>query len=269
VRTRPFLKWPGGKTRLLPHLLPLFSEKTQLCEPFLGSGAVFLNTQYPHYRLNDKNKDLITLYRVLQKNQENFIDSVAGFFKSKFNESKQFYALREKFNASRCDEERSRLFIYLNRHGFNGLCRYNQSGGLNVPFGSHDKPYFPEKEMRAFYQKAQQAEFTCEDFEVVLKNIRRQSVIYCDPPYVPLSASANFTAYTQFGFSFQEQAKLAGRAKSLADKGHTVIISNHDNDVTRQLYEGAKLIQISVPRLIGADASKRKAVNELIAVFGV
>jgi len=268
LQNRPFLKWPGGKTRLLSHLLPLFPDTTLFCEPFLGSGAVFLNTQYKSYRLNDRNADLISLYRLLQEKQENFIDEVAGYFQPKYNDEKQFYLLREKFNKSRSLSMRARLFLYLNRHGFNGLCRYNQSGEFNVPFGRYDKPYFPEKELRFFYQKAQHAEFLCEDFETVLQNLKKQAVVYCDPPYVPASASANFTSYTQFGFSIKQQESLAALGRKLAMKGHTVVISNHDNAITQKLYEGAQLLQVSVPRLIGADPTKRKPINELIAVFG-
>ena len=160
--------------------------------------------------------------------------------------------------------------MYLNRHGYNGLCRYNNSRReFNVPFGSYVRPYFPEAEMNFFHEKSQSARFLCEDFSATLRRVRKGHVVYCDPPYVPLSSTANFTAYRPGRFCKHEQLHLAHLAQRLAVRGIPVLVSNHDTEFTRKAYVAANIKRIAVSRLISCNASKRTAVNELLALFGV
>ena len=147
---RPFLKWAGGKYRLLERILPLLPEGRRFFEPFVGSGAVFLNTRYDEYCLSDINQDLINLYKTLQQNSEEFISFAGSLFTSENNSRPRHEELRDRFNSTRDVVEKSALFIYLNRHCFNGLTRYNLSGKFNVPFGRYAQPYFPSEEMRQF-----------------------------------------------------------------------------------------------------------------------
>lgn len=265
---RPFLKWPGGKYRLLGSIDKCLPKGKQLIEPFVGAGAVFLNTDYAHYILNDINTDLINLYQILQKDGLTFIDYCKQYFKPRYNTEKSYYRLRDQFNASDDLYQRSALFLYLNRHGFNGLCRYNMGKKeFNVPFGRYLKPYFPEKEMVHFYEKAQYALFVCEDFSETLKRAKKESVVYCDPPYVPLSFTANFTRYHAEGFSMEQQQQLADLAKALALKGIPVLISNHSHDLTHGMYQGAHVTEFEVKRLISCQANNRQMVKELLALF--
>lgn len=264
---RPFLKWPGGKYRIIPEISKVLPKGRQLVEPFVGGGALFLNTDYEAYLLNDINQDLINLYRILKNEGTPFIDYCHSFFVSKNNSKEKYYDFRVRFNHCQEESERSALFLYLNRHGYNGLCRYNAKGGFNVPFGEYKSPYFPEKEMMAFHQKLKKAQLVCEDFQSVMKGLQKGSIVYCDPPYVPLNKTAYFTSYYLNGFGMAEQKNLALMAHRLSQKGIPVLISNHYNRLTKSLYEGAKLKKLLVSRSISCHAEKRKKAMELLALY--
>ena len=275
MHQRPFLKWPGGKFRLLDRIMAHIKTPVKHWhEPFLGSGAVFLNVEAEQYTLADANPDLINLYQTLQREGNKFVRYVKTFFTPKTNTSEAYYELRRTFNESKCPRERSALFIYMNRHGFNGLCRYNQKGIFNVPFGSYRAPYFPESEMMAFHEKAQRATFLCQDFKGFLvgaNNIRPSEegvhMIYCDPPYVPLSGTAAFTQYAKGGFGVKDHQDLALLAKLSAAKGTPVLLSNHDTPLVREFYAGALIETFPVMRTIAASHLGRKDVQELLALF--
>lgn len=267
MRTRPFLKWAGNKYRVLDHILARLPAGRRLIEPFAGSTAVFLNTEYERYLLADSNADLITLYGTLQREGRAFIDHCRRYFTGEHNTPEQYYRLRTLFNASRDPVEKSALFVYLNRHGYNGLCRYNSKGGFNVPFGRYRRPYFPEREMEQFWRKAARAEFRHSDFAEVLRAPRAGDVIYCDPPYVPLSASANFTAYSAGGFDLDQQERLVDCAQRAAARGCPVLISNHNTPFTRRAYAAARLSKFKVQRYISCNGSKREPAGELLALF--
>jgi DNA adenine methylase len=268
LQTRPFLKWAGNKYRLLEHIKPLLPAGKKLIEPFAGSAAVFLNTHYNSYLLSDINPDLIHLYQLVQQQGDNFIDRAADYFKPRYNNEDKYYQLRDKFNRSKNIVDKSALFLYLNRHGYNGLCRYNSKRQFNVPFGRYVKPYFPVRELQYFHHKAQVAEFICEDFLVTLKRARKGHVVYCDPPYVPLSHSANFTAYGGNGFNLQHQQQLAAAAKQLAGKNIPVLLSNHDTPYTRELYTGSQQVYFPIQRFISCQGHNRQPVYEMLALFG-
>lgn len=271
-KQRPFLKWAGGKFRVLPHILLALPPGKRLIEPFVGSGAVFLNTVFDSYRLADINPDLIGLYQTLQDQGDAFIEYAQRWFTAKNNSADRYYALREKFNKLDIDKEKDRrekaaLFLYLNRHGYNGLCRYNSDGGFNVPFGKFKAPYFPAEEMRAFHLKSQRAEFVCADFRSVMKAAKKNDVIYCDPPYVPLTATASFTAYARSAFGPTEQFDLAAAAAALRRKKVPVLISNHDTPITRELYQSADLTAFPVRRFISCNGTRRNNASELLARY--
>lgn len=264
---RPFLKWPGGKYRLLDRIKKHLPLGLELIEPFVGSGAVFLNSQYDSYILNDANRDLISLYQLLQSEGKTFIQYCREFFIPKNNKERQYYRFRNVFNQSQDKRERAALFLYLNRHGYNGLCRYNKSNEYNVPFGRYKKPYFPEAEMQAFYEKSKNVLFLCEDFSETLKRVKKGCVVYCDPPYVALNKTSNFTTYRAGGFSLLEQQILADISYALAKKGIPVLISNHSNELTRNLYQNAEISEFKVQRFISCKALHRKQVKELLAYY--
>ena len=267
-KNRAFLKWAGGKFSLIEPITALLPEGDKLVEPFVGAGSVFLNTDYPSYVLNDINPDLIGLFKTIKRRPQTFINDARKFFIDANNNDSAYYALRQQFNASTDVYQRSLLFLYLNRHGYNGLCRYNRSGQFNVPFGQYRKPYFPQQEIEIFAEKAQQAVFTCMSFEKVFRRARKGAVVYCDPPYAPLTATANFTSYAATGFSLDQQHELARRAAHAAHKrGIPVLISNHDTDLTRLLYADADLQTLQVSRFISPKGDGRGKVAEVLALY--
>lgn len=264
---RPFLKWAGGKYRLLDRIRKLLPDGNRLIEPFVGSGAVFLNTNYDRYLLGDINPDLINLYGCLKDEGDDFVSYAKQWFCGKENAEKAYYHWRDCFNSSDDIREKSALFIYLNRHGYNGLCRYNQSGQFNVPYGRYKKPYFPTEEMLHFAEKSKRAAFVCTGFENLMNRARRNNVVYCDPPYIPLSDSANFTNYAKEGFSLDSQLQLSTKAFHLSKRGVSVLISNHENALTREIYNHAKISKFPVKRLISCKGDARGDVTELLALY--
>lgn len=265
---KPFLKWAGGKRGLLDQITSRLPEAERLVEPFTGSAALFLGTDYPAYLLADINEDLINLYRYLANEGENFINEAEIIFANSLNEPDFYYSLRARFNESKDSLERAYLFLYLNRHAYNGLCRYNSKGQFNVPFGRYANPYFPKKEMLSFVEKCRscEVEFACQPFHDSFDMLRSGDVVYCDPPYYPISETSHFTAYSSRAFGFEDQQELARRAE---DSGYPVLISNHDLPGTRKLYDKAKLTSFAARRSISCKSHGRKPVMELIASYNI
>lgn len=267
-KKRAFLKWAGGKYALVDAINHVLPPAEKLIEPFVGAGSVFLNSDFDHYLLNDINADLINLYQVVKRQPRSFISDARRLFTAQHNQADAFYSLRREFNLSDDTYYRSLLFLYLNRHGYNGLCRYNASGQFNVPFGKYKKPYFPQAEIEFFAEKAKKATFTCQPFQNSFRRARRGQVIYCDPPYLPLSPTASFTSYASGGFSLDEQAVLAKKAEQAAFKrGISVVISNHDTSLSRLYYQQAELTPLQVNRYISPKGETRKKVAELLAYY--
>jgi DNA adenine methylase len=265
---RAFLKWAGGKYPLLEDIRRHLPQGDCLVEPFVGAGSVFLNTDYPSYVLADINNDLISLYNIVKGRTSEFVSDARQLFTPRSNEADAYYAYRSEFNASDDAYRRALLFLYLNRHGYNGLCRYNLRGEFNVPFGRYRKPYFPEEELFGFAERAQKAIFVCESYDVTLSKAQAGSVVYCDPPYAPLSATANFTAYHTNSFSLREQQHLAELAVKLAQENAIpVLISNHDTELTRLWYQAAVLHVVKARRSISRSINGRTKVDELLALF--
>lgn len=266
-KNRAFLKWAGGKYPLLDDIKRHLPQGECLIEPFVGAGSVFLNTDFSRYILADINSDLISLYNIVKMRTDEYVQASRELFMPETNQAEVYYQFREEFNASQDLFRRAVLFLYLNRFGYNGLCRYNLRGEFNVPFGRYKKPYFPEAELYHFAEKAQNAEFHCLSYEECMDRADSNSVVYCDPPYAPLSATANFTAYHTNSFSPKEQAHLAEMAEKLVSKQIPVLISNHDTPDTREWYRSAKHFQVKVRRSISSNGGTRKKVNELLALY--
>ena len=266
-KNRAFLKWAGGKYPLLDDIKRHLPQGECLIEPFVGAGSVFLNTDFSRYILADINSDLISLYNIVKTRTDEYVQASRELFMPETNQAEVYYRFREEFNASQDPFRRAVLFLYLNRFGYNGLCRYNLRGEFNVPFGRYKNPYFPEAELYHFAEKAQNAEFHCLSYEECMDRADSNSVVYCDPPYAPLSATANFTAYHTNSFSPKEQAHLAEMAEKLVSKQIPVLISNHDTPDTREWYRSAKHFQVKVRRSISSNGGTRKKVNELLALY--
>jgi DNA adenine methylase len=269
-KVRPFLKWAGGKYRVLKYIKQVLPPGKRLIEPFIGSGAVFLNTAYQEYLLGDSNPDLINLYLYLQQEGTAFIDYCHHFFTPETNDSEFYYQSRDLFNSTPDARLKAALFLYLNRHSYNGLCRYNRAGGFNVPFGLYRHPvYFPEKEMLGFHLKSRSVPitFVAADFRETMKKAQPGDVIYADPPYVPLSTTADFTKYAAGAFGIADQQDLADLALELQRREVPVVISNHDTAFTVEAYRTAKILKFGVQRNISCHGQSRSKAAELLALF--
>ncbi len=264
---KPFLKWAGSKYKIIEKITASLPPGNRLIEPFVGSGAVFLNTNYPEYLVADTNLDLINLYSCIKNQGSDFIDYAKQLFTTENNEQASFYRLRKEFNETHSLERKSAIFIYLNRHCFNGLCRYNSSNQFNVPFGRYRNPTFPDKEMIDFFHKSQSVEFKVSSFIDTMEYATVGDVVYCDPPYAPLIQTSNFTSYTKNDFTLDLQRELADLALKLMNKGICVIISNHDTEFTRSIYKSAEIVFFDVQRFISSKASTRTKAPELLAIF--
>lgn len=248
-------------------LLPTKGKK-RLVEPFVGGGSVFLNLDFEDYLLVDMNQDLITLFNLIKSQPTQFITDAIKFFTSENNQSEMYYEFRRQFNQSTDPYERSLLFLYLNRHGYNGLCRYNQSGGYNVPFGRYKHPYFPQKELEFFSEKAQKATFMQGDFEAAFSQLQADDVVYCDPPYSPINRTSNFTAYAGNSFTDEDQQRLVKCAERARNKNIPTLISNHYVDFTSELYKGANKTKLfQVQRSISQKGKGRIKVQEILALY--
>jgi len=264
---KPFLKWAGGKTKLCDRINEILPNGNRLIEPFVGSGAVFLNTNFEEYYLTDSNSDLINTFNHIKNDGVEFIEYVKEFFIPENNTKEKYLEFREIFNSTLDTRLKSALFIYINRHCFNGLCRYNSKGGFNVPFGKYNKIYFPENEMIFFHEKSKKAIFAVCDYKQSMENANTGDVVYCDPPYIPLSHTANFTTYSSGGFDLDEQENLVNIALKLKSKNIPVVISNHSTEWTINHYSDGIITEFEVQRNISCKGTERNKVKELLVLF--
>ncbi|WP_431651228.1 DNA adenine methylase [Enterobacter roggenkampii] len=256
------LKWAGNKTDVMPHLKKHLPAGPRLVEPFAGSCAVMMATDYPSYLVADINADLINLYQQVALHTDEFI-KLAWVLFSQENNAESYYKNRLRFNSDTTltTLERAVLFLYLNRHCYRGLCRYNKSGKFNVPFGNYKAPYFPAGEIAVFAAKAVRATFICASYSETLDMLRAGDVVYCDPPY-----DGTFVDYHTAGFTEDDQYHLASILERRSSEGHLVAVSNSDTSLTRSLYRTFKYHHITAKRSMGVAAGDTKSAQEIIAV---
>lgn len=275
MAVKPPLKWAGSKVRVMPELLKHLPEGKRLVEPFAGSCAVMMNTDYDSYLVADANHNLVNAYIMMAHHTDALLAELeilfsAGSVGTESQRGEFYYCVRTSLNhdGRLSHVEKAARFLYLNRHGYNGMCRYNLRGEFNVPYGKYKSPYFPDIEIRAFAEKAKRASFVCADFTETLALIVPGDVIYCDPPYNPLAGKASFTKYHSTNFSIASQQRLAGMLVNLADAGYPVVASNSDCDLTHSQYGFGRfdLHTISVGRSVGAATGGSSTASEIIAV---
>ncbi|MBT0719434.1 DNA adenine methylase [Rosenbergiella epipactidis] len=254
------LKWAGNKSAVMLELAKHLPHGSRLVEPFAGSCAVMMETDYPEYLIADVNPDLINLYVQIQANTSAFLTHAKAMFTQGNNSQLRFNAIRQAFNQGtlKGGSFRAALFLFLNRHCYRGLCRYNQKGQFNVPYGNYKKPYFPEREILAFAEKAKRATFLCAGYQDTLKQLKTGDVVYCDPPY-----DDTFASYHTSGFNKADQQELANHLEGLASY-FPVIASNSDTPYIREIYKGFEVNELTTKRCIGVCAGESKQANEVI-----
>jgi len=283
---KPFLKWAGGKTQLLPEISKKYPEKVKkYCEPFLGGGAVLfdiITSKAPEKILvNDINPELINTYKAVKTHSDELIKALSGlqesFYETAEEEKQTFYlSQRTRFNEIKLEDtvniEKASLFIFLNKTCFNGLYRVNSKGLFNVPWNKSKKPLICDTEnLQACSLALQNVEFNnglyseCEDF------IDKDTFVYFDPPYRPLSDSSSFTSYNENGFGDDQQKELAEFVKKLAKKDIKILASNSDPKNTApednffdDLYSPLKIERVQATRMINRNSNGRGNINELL-----
>lgn len=261
--TAPFIKWVGGKRQLLPELRARVPSKFgRYFEPFVGGGALFFDLAPERASLTDMNERLVRTYRGVR-------DDVYGVIKRlreyPYDEA-FYYQMRASGLNAASDAEVAARFIYLNKTGFNGLYRENKAGKFNVPFGRYTNPTIcDDVALRACSLALQGAILLVDDFERVVSDAQPGDFVYFDPPYVPLTATSNFTSYTSGGFTHADQVRLRDVALTLKASGVSVLLSNSSAEAVRDLYsDGFVVEEVSARRAVNSKASGRGAVKELL-----
>ncbi|KUJ94434.1 MULTISPECIES: DNA adenine methylase [Archaeoglobus] len=269
---KPLVKWAGGKRQLLPELIKRVpSNWDTYYEPFVGGGALLIEL-YNQRRLksaviSDLNEELINLYKVVKNNPAELIEALNNpHFK---NEKETYLKLRKRFNEiignPEYSVERASLFLYLNKHCYNGLWRVNKKGKFNVPFGRYTNPSMPSEELILEFSKMlKNVEILNYDFEEAVKSSREGDFVYFDPPYQPVSDTAYFTDYTSQGFDYSEQKRLAKVCKKLSKRGVYVMVSNSNTDEIKELYDDFYIFVVNANRFINSKADRRKGATEVI-----
>jgi len=265
----PVVKWVGGKRQLLPSLQPLLPKKfASYCEPFLGGGAMLFNLQPMKSIVNDVNIDLIQMYEVIRDNVEELIAEL----ETHPNGEKHFYEVRDwdrdrrKYETLSAIKKAARL-IYLNKTCYNGLFRVNSSGEFNSPFGHYKKPNIVNAPtLRAVSEFFRQAEvrFSSRDYAEVLSEIPRNSFVYMDPPYDPVSSSASFTGYAAGGFSREDQIRLRECCDDLTHRNIRFMLSNSATDFIREQYANYNLTIVRAQRAVNSVATGRGPIDEVV-----
>ena len=270
---KPFVKWVGGKRQLMQDLENNFPKQfTTYHEPFLGGGAVMFNllTKKPQLSCNvsDFNSDLILAYVTIRDKLEKLIESLENHSKNYHKNSTEYYYEVRKQEPKQQIEKVSRL-LFLNKTCFNGLYRVNKKGQFNVPLGRYTNPNIVNKENLTAVSKILQSKkikISCRDFEAVLGDAKKGDLVYFDPPYQPVSSTANFTSYTHRDFTEEDLERLAKLADQLHSKGCYVLLSNSNSKTVKDFFSKKywKISSINVNRAINSNAQKRTGHKEII-----
>ncbi|MGE0599599.1 MAG: DNA adenine methylase [Dehalococcoidia bacterium] len=272
---RPFLKWAGGKAKLAPRIVAAMPPSVSgYVEPFAGAAAVFFSVENerPKVRatLNDANAEIIETFTVLRDERDALLDGLAAL-------SASYHALeaagrRDLFYSVRASSPhtpagRAARFIFLNKTCYNGLFRVNAGGGFNVPHGRYKSPRILDGELLTACSAAlQHAELRSEDFAATCAAASPGDFVYLDPPYHPLSSTANFTGYTRADFGRADQQRLRDAFEDLSRRGVAAMLSNSDHEYVRGLYGGLgyRIQTVTMSRAINSRGTGRQPIGELL-----
>ena len=266
----PILKWVGGKRQLLSEIIPLIDESCDnYVEPFIGGGAVLFRLQPKKAIINDYNTELINVYRTVRDDLYGLVALLKKH--EKYNSSDYYYEVRALDRTPDFDKmsnsEKAARIIYLNKTCYNGLYRVNSLGQFNSPYGKYKNPNIVnEVVLRAIskYLNGNEISIRSGDYKDVLNDIEKNSFVYLDPPYMPISSSSSFTGYTEGGFGYDKQVELKEECDKLNSKGVHFLQSNSDCEEIRELYKAYRIKVVKANRAINSDAKKRGQINEVL-----
>jgi DNA adenine methylase (dam) len=292
MTVKPFVKWAGGKSQLLPDIRKKYPNElgktiTKYCEPFVGGGAVLFDilSRYSikEILINDINAELINTYTQIKINLSALTTELTTMQDCFLpldteNRKKYYYDKRERFNYLKVngDEEvnleKAALFIFLNKTCFNGLFRVNKRGLFNVPMGAYKKPMICDKSnLENISKLLQNVTIQCGDYKDCLTSIDENTFVYIDPPYRPLTDTSSFTSYAETDFADKEQIELAKFVDGLNAKGANVIVSNSDpknsdknDDFFDEIYNKYNIARVTAKRMINCNGESRGNVSELL-----
>lgn len=290
ISLKPFVKWVGGKSQLINELekmLPTDGEKvlTKYCEPMVGGGALFFNIlskyDFEQLYISDINAELINAYQVIKTNVDNLIERLQEmqmlFLPMDENGRKfYYYSMRDKFNTTKLSDttavDKAAYFIFLNKTCFNGLYRVNRKGQFNVPMGAYKNPKICDEEnLRSIHEVLQNVTIVCGDYSFSKQFIDKDTFVYLDPPYRPLSETSAFTSYNSDTFDDNEQIRLAEFIDEINAIGAKIVLSNSDpknvnpNDTFfDELYKAYSIKRVAASRMINSNADRRGKINELL-----
>ena len=269
---KPFVKWAGGKRQLITSLEGHLPKKFgTYFEPFLGGGALlfYLLNQSPNLKcsISDLNSDLILAYITIRDKVEHLVESLERHSgKYSADQREYYYSVRE--SAPKNQIEKVSRLLFLNKTCFNGLYRVNSKGQFNVPLGRYTNPSIVNKENLISVSKILQSKniaIRCQDFEAILDEAKKDDFVYFDPPYQPVSKTANFTSYTKCEFTYDDLKRLANVCQKLDKKDCNVLLSNSNTKEVKKLFSSKwKVVEVSANRAINSNSKKRTGHTELL-----
>jgi DNA adenine methylase len=267
----PFVKWAGGKRQLLDRISERMPKSyNNYYEPFIGGGAVLFEFQPRRAVINDINLALVNAYKVICRKPEDFITSIKKLDSEMWKDGKKYYySLREHYNdklmKEEFDTELAALFVFINKHCFNGLYRVNGKGLFNVPYNNSRRESIDEASIIAISEYLKNVEILTGDFEEACKDAKNGDFVFFDSPYAPLNPTS-FEAYTKEGFDVESHKRLASLFDELTERGCYCMLTNHNTEFINELYgnKGYRIDVVSVKRLINSDASKRTGEEVII-----
>ena len=266
LRPKPFVKWAGGKTQLLPYLLERMPRKyNKYFEPFIGGGALFFQVTPRQGYISDVNPELINAYQVIKLDVESLIEDL----KKHIYDKDYYYKLR---NVDRTPEfknwspvQKASRLIALNKSCFNGLYRVNSKGHFNVPFGSYKNPKLVDAlNLRECSKALKETKIVLGSFDLIEQDVQKGDFVYFDPPYAPLNTTSSFTSYSKEGFDNKMQEKLRDFCVSLDRKGIKFMLSNSSVSLILDLYQNFHISFVDATRAINSRGDKRGKIKEVI-----
>ena len=270
----PFVKWAGGKRQLLSQIKERMPEKYKnYYEPCVGGGAVLFGLSPNHASINDINSALINTYKTIRNTPDKFLEAVRKLDSEIWEDGKKYYySLRERYNdklmLGEYDVELAALFVFINKHCFNGLYRVNGKGLFNVPYNNSCRTSVDESLIKNVSKYLQHISITAGDFEIACLNADKGDFIFLDSPYAPLNPTS-FESYTKEGFDIESHRRLAKLYDELSARGCYCMLTNHNTDLIHTLYDnkGYKLDVVNVKRMINSDASNRTGTEVIICNY--
>jgi DNA adenine methylase len=270
----PFVKWAGGKRQLLSRIKERMPEKyNKYYEPFVGGGAVIFELLPANALINDINKALINAYRQICNEPGAFLRAVNKLDMEMWEDGKEYYySLREHYNdklmKAEYDVELAALFVFINKHCFNGLYRVNGKGLFNVPYNNSRRASVDEKSIADVSKYLQEVTIVDGDFEKACVDAREGDFVFIDSPYAPLNPTS-FESYTKEGFDIESHKRLAKYYDELTARGCYCMLTNHNTELINELYggKGYKMDVVSVKRMINSDASNRVGEEVIICNY--